>query len=161
MKQYLRQQVIDEIYKFAKKNPEDLTNALIETTWNASVIEDLIKNQTPDNLRSDSAPIILVANWLVCGVYGIYKLEQMASGVAYIGGTNPANYYLEEAGTRLRRAFENKDIDPFFDWYDQEILRPLGFTGNEIAQIYEAIELCCNRLCQKIHGVTLKFFFQR
>ena len=152
MKEYLRKQIIDALYSYASNTAEPAVEHAVKDTWNVEGIENIINNASDSQLRSDGAPIILVTNWCVEGIDELLILEDYPT-------RRLASYYNDcynNGVQQLRNALTKNDVDAFFDWYEDNILRPSGFTVDEVSHLYEAIELCCMRLCRELRSVSLR-----
>lgn len=152
MKEYLRKQIMDALYSYASNTAEPAVERAVKDTWNVEGFENIINNASDSQLRGYDAPLILVTNWCVEGIDELLILEDYPT-------RRLDSYYTDcyNNGVRqLRNALANNDADAFFDWYEDNILRPAGFTVDEVNHLYEAIELCCMRLCRELRGVSLR-----
>ena len=156
MDKELREEIINTLYHFAQDNLNVRGEAYVNEIWQVDTMRSLIKDGIPLNvLRSGGAPVMLVSNWLALGIDMLCRIDKTTSH------SLPPNDYPREAIFKIKEAFNNKNLDSFFDWCDHKILKPLGFTPVEMIHLYAAIELCCMRLCQEIYGITIQRCFSK
>lgn len=155
MKAYLRKQIVDALYQYSSNKATKLTERAVIDTWNVDYIKNIIRNASIDQLHGAGVTFVLVTNWCTAGADMLIKLDSLSFNVG-----DRTSYY-REGQKQLKYATENRNIDLFFDWYEETVLRPLGFTDNEIGHLYEAIELCCMRLCYDMRGIIIHQEFSR
>lgn len=153
MKEYLRKEIIDALYQYANGTAKPITEDVVSYTWNVDVIKEMIRNASINQLHGAGATFVLVTNWCLLGADELITLNSSVHGIMNIFPDKTSCY--EEGQKQLRYAMDSRDIGYFFDWYEQIVLYPLGFTVDEINHLYEAIELCCMKLCREMRGVAI------
>lgn len=155
MEAYLRKQIVAALYQYSSNKATKLTERAVIDTWNVDYIKNIIRNASIDQLHGAGATFVLVTNWCSAGADMLIRLDSLSFNVG-----DRISYY-RECQKHLKYATDNRNIDLFFDWYEEAVLRPLGFTSNEIGHLYEAIELCCMRLCYDMRNVLIPQKFSR